>query len=107
MRASSSFFRIIGELIHDMPGIVHVLLPVGDAFLKVTGNIIQAFGPILKYGLLLHGILVYAGLASTAVIACSAGPSCVGGAIASYLNKTTSATFMASSAAGEGNGQVR
>ncbi len=96
-------FRIIGMIIKDMPGIVHVMLPAGDAFLKLVGNVVSALGPVLKFGLLLHGVVIYAGLATTAVIAL--GRAVAGGALATFLSKTTTETYTAAAAADAAKGK--
>lgn len=77
--------RIISELIKDMPGIVHVLLPVGDAILTVIADVVQAFGPVIKFGLLIHGVMIYAGLAVTALVAL--GRAMAAGAIAAFATR--------------------
>lgn len=90
-------FRIIGDLIKDMPGIVHVLLPLGDAFLKTTAAAIEFLGPLLKIGLLIHGVLIYAGLAITAVVALGRAMSTA--ALSTFFAKTTGFTVAGEDAA--------
>lgn len=79
-------FRIIGLLIGDLPGYVHALLTFGDGFLAITADVISFFGPVLKVGLLIHGFIVYVGLATTAIIAL--GRAVTAGALTSFLSKT-------------------
>ena len=79
-------FRILGSLFRDMPGYVHILLLVGDAFLHVTANVVQFLSPIIRAGLYLHGFMVYVGLAVTGILALSRAVA--GGAIAGFLATT-------------------
>jgi SLT domain-containing protein len=82
--------KILDDLfVHDMPGYVHVLLDLGDAALTMTADFVQFAGPAIKIGLAIHGFIVYAGLAATAVYAL--GRAMVAGGIAKYAALTGSA----------------
>lgn len=96
--------KILDDLfVHDMPGYVHILLDLGDAALTMTADFIQFAGPAIKIALAIHGFIVYAGLATTAVLAL--GRAMVAGAFASYLSKTGQATTEAGEAAEEASGK--
>jgi hypothetical protein len=96
-------FRIIGSLIKDLPGYVHILLLVGDAILTLAANAVAAAAPLLKAGLALHGFLIYVGLAVTAVVAL--GRAMAAGALASYAARTGTELAAAGTAAEEAGGK--
>lgn len=96
-------FRVIAELIKDVPGYVHILLSLGDSILKLTADVLQAAAPIVKFGLALHGAMVYIGLAVTAVIAL--GRAMAAGALASFATRTGLALTEAGAAAVESSGK--
>lgn len=102
--AFHQLFRIFGSLFHDMPGYVHILLAFGDIFLTVAANIIQFLGPVIKAGLYLHGFMVYAGLAVTAIVAL--GRAMSGAAIAGYMGILGRSTKEAGVAAEESKGKI-
>ena len=79
-------FRIIGSLIKDLPGYVHILLLVGDAILTVAADAVAFAAPLLKAGLAIHGFLIYVGLAVTGIVAL--GRAMAAGALATYAEKT-------------------
>jgi SLT domain-containing protein len=82
--------KILDDLfVHDMPGYVHILLDLGDAALTMTADFVQFAGPAIKIGLAIHGFIVYAGLAATAIYAL--GRAMVAGGIAKYAALTGSA----------------
>lgn len=96
-------FRILSSLIKDLPGYVHALLTLGDAVLTIAADTVQALGPLIKFGLAVHGAFLYIGLAVTGVLAL--GRAMAGGAIATYMAKTGRATSEAGKAAEETGGK--
>src|SRR5579859_2731816 len=65
-----NLFGILGNFLHAVPGVAEVLLNVADNATKVTEAITGSgfVQGIIKAGLAFHGIFVYAGLATTAVL---------------------------------------
>lgn len=57
--------RIVSLLFKDVPGYAEKLILVGNAALRVTGNVISAINPLIKYGMAVHGAFFYLGLAGT------------------------------------------
>jgi SLT domain-containing protein len=94
-------FRIIGNLVKDLPGYVHILLTIGDALLTVAADAVAFLTPVLKAGLALHGFMIYVGLAVTGIVAL--GRAMAAGALASFAEKTGIALAGAGAAA-EGAG---
>jgi hypothetical protein len=82
---------------------VHILLPLGDAFLAITADVIQALAPLIKFGLIVHGVIVYVGLATTAVVAL--GRAMVAGGISTFLSKTGASLGSAGADAEEAGGR--
>ena len=91
--AVEQVFRIIGSLIKDLPGYVHILLTIGDAILTVAADAVQFASPLLKAGLALHGFILYVGLAVTAIVAL--GRAISAGALATFAEKTGTAVATA------------
>lgn len=96
-------FRIIGDLIKDLPGYVHILLLIGDAILTMGADAVAAAAPLLKVGLAIHGFMIYVGLAVTGIVAL--GRAMAGGAIASYAARTGTELAAAGDAAEASGGK--
>jgi len=86
-RGFQALGAIFGAFFKAMPGYVHLLLAIGDGFLQATAAIMQS--PVgnffLRVGLAIHGFIIYAGLAVTAVYAL--GRAISAAAIGTYLTK--------------------
>lgn len=63
--AFGNFFGLIGNLMKAVPGYAKYLLDFGTGFLGVAEHVTAAITPILYWGLALHGIVLYTGLAVT------------------------------------------
>ena len=96
-------FRIIGSLIKDLPGYVHILLTIGDAILTMAADTVQALAPFIKLGLAIHGFMIYVGLAVTGVVALSRAVAA--GALASFAEKTGTGLAAAGTSAEASSGK--
>lgn len=96
-------FRIIGDLIKDLPGYVHILLTIGDAILTMGADAVAAAAPLLKVGLAIHGFMIYVGLAVTGIVAL--GRAMAGGALAAYAARTGTELAAAGDAAEASGGK--
>jgi len=63
-----NFGGTLGNVLKAMPGYAEIFLNLWDAVSKGAEALTAATIPILKVGLALHGFIVYAGLAVTAVL---------------------------------------
>jgi hypothetical protein len=64
-----NLFGIFGNLFRALPGFAAGLLTIGDDFTKILETASAAAVPLLKWVLLLHGYVLYTGLAVTATLA--------------------------------------
>lgn len=64
-----NIFGIFGNFFKVIPGFATGLLTIGDDFTKILEKASAAAEPILRVGLLLHGWILYTGLAVTASLA--------------------------------------
>ena len=66
-------FGIFGNFFKVIPGFATGLLTIGDNFTKILEKASAAAEPIIKWTLLLHGYILYTGLAVTASLALIGG----------------------------------
>lgn len=78
---------IFGAVFKAVPGYAEILLTVGDAITKVLENFAQAAEPVIAFGLLLHGAVIYIGAAATASLALVASLVKVGAAFGKFNDK--------------------
>ena len=64
-----NLFGIFGNLFKAIPGFAAELLSLGDGFTKILENASAALVPVIKWTLLLHGYILYTGLAFSATLA--------------------------------------
>jgi len=64
-----NLFGIFGNLFRAIPGFAAGLLTIGDDFTKILETASAAAIPVLKWVLLLHGYILYTGLAVTGTLA--------------------------------------
>jgi hypothetical protein len=64
-----NLFGIFGNLFRAIPGFAAGLLTIGDDFTKILESASAAAVPVLKWVLLLHGYILYTGLAVTGTLA--------------------------------------
>ena len=79
-----NFFGILGNLFKAVPGYAQILLSVGDGMLHIIEVFTAAAVPVLKWGLILHGAILYSGLAVSAFVGLAGGIASLGKAFVTF-----------------------